>query len=591
MATSMTLDDGEKVLLSTVLQFQNKLANVFLTATQLVVETSIKPRSHDSTLDARPAPSSGPTTTVIDLKEVFAVRPERRVSFKSSRFRFSSGKKPHLLAEEQIEGTNAFSLYQIKRVSKHRWRHKTCLFVCRDYGTCHIWMNKIEEQLKNPEWQRPKRLLVFVNPYGGKKKARKIFNDKVRPLFELAGIYSEVIITKRQYHARDVVYDYDLKTIDGLVCVGGDGTFSELLNGLLDRTNSEANIEQTFRHKPLSPSIRIGIIPAGSTDAVVCSMVGINDPITSALQIVLGDSLGLDVTALYKKEEFLKYTLTMSSYGYYGDLLKDSESLRWMGPQRYTYSGAKKFFANRAYEGEVSFLLASEEDSHPRDQSICYYGCEKCRQAGLKSQQAISLRDVPPELDSGAAGDTNSPSSRVVNTMRDGWHRVKGRFCAINLATISCRCDLAMTGMSPAAHLGDGCMDLILVQECSRLQYLHHLLRITDNKADQFDFEYVQVYRVKEFSFQPLNEPEDADEGEGEEREGCGSRWRKHSRMKSSNDSNSVWNCDGELLEFPTLYFQVHCQLIRMFGRGIEEQSKEVTISCPMCCGGYDSDK
>ncbi|GFR74005.1 ceramide kinase [Elysia marginata] len=549
MATPMNYDEGEKVLLSTVLQFQNKLANVFLTATQVIVETSFKPRSHDDTLDARSAPSSGPTTTVIDLKEVFAVRPERRVSFKSTRFRFKSGHKPSLLAEEQSEGTNAFSLYQIKRVSKHRWRHKSALFVCRDYGTCQIWLNKIEEQLKNP-------------------------------------------VTKRANHARDVIYDYDLKTIDGLVCVGGDGTFSELLNGLLDRTSSEANVEQTFRHKPVSPSIRIGIIPAGSTDAVVCSMVGINDPVTSALQIVLGDSMGLDVTALYKKEEFLKYTLTMSSYGYYGDLLKDSENLRWMGPQRYTYSGAKTFFANRAYEGEVSFLLASEEDSHPRDQSICYAGCEKCRRAGLKSQQqAVVQRDLQPDIDNGAAGDSGSPSSRAAKQMKDGWHRVRGRFVAINLATMSCRCDLAQMGISPAAHLGDGCMDLILVQECSRLQYLHHLLRITDNKSDQFDFDYVQVYRVKEFSFQPLHEPEDADEGEGEEREGCGSRWRRHSRMKPSNNLNSVWNCDGELLEFPTLYFQVHCQLVKMFGRGIEEQNKEVTISCPMCCGGYDSDK
>ena len=43
------------------------------------------------------------------------------------------------------------------------------------------------------EWNRPKRLLVFVNPFGGKRRGPKIFNEKVRPLFELAGIYSEVI--------------------------------------------------------------------------------------------------------------------------------------------------------------------------------------------------------------------------------------------------------------------------------------------------------------------------------------------------------------------------------------------------------------
>lgn len=40
---------------------------------------------------------------------------------------------------------------------------------------------------------RPHKLLVFINPYGGKKKGRKIYHSVVAPLFELAGISSHVI--------------------------------------------------------------------------------------------------------------------------------------------------------------------------------------------------------------------------------------------------------------------------------------------------------------------------------------------------------------------------------------------------------------
>lgn len=40
---------------------------------------------------------------------------------------------------------------------------------------------------------RPHRLLVFINPFGGKKKGKNIYYSLVAPLFELAGISSHVI--------------------------------------------------------------------------------------------------------------------------------------------------------------------------------------------------------------------------------------------------------------------------------------------------------------------------------------------------------------------------------------------------------------
>ncbi len=42
---------------------------------------------------------------------------------------------------------------------------------------------------------------------------------------------------------------------------------------------------------------------------------------------------------------------------------------------------------------------------------------------------------------------------------------------------MSCRCGMTKNGISPKAHLGNGCTDLILVSQCSRLDYLKYLLR------------------------------------------------------------------------------------------------------------------
>ena len=37
--------------------------------------------------------------------------------------------------------------------------------------------------------------------------------------------------------------------------------------------------------------------------------------------------------------QFDRYSVTLCGYGYMGDLLKDSENKRWMGPKRYDWSG------------------------------------------------------------------------------------------------------------------------------------------------------------------------------------------------------------------------------------------------------------
>lgn len=98
---------------------------------------------------------------------------------------------------------------------------------------------------------------MFVNPYGGKKSASKIFVDDVKPLLEDANIVYEVqgnwpfmgfwIIqmgllfsrlltglilklaeTKHQGHAKEIAQTLDLSKYDGIVCVSGDGILVEV---------------------------------------------------------------------------------------------------------------------------------------------------------------------------------------------------------------------------------------------------------------------------------------------------------------------------------------------------------------------------
>ena len=55
----------------------------------------------------------------------------------------------------------------------------------------------------------------------------------------------------------------------------------------------------------------------------------------------------MDICSVWQTDMFLKYSVSMMGYGYFGDLLKESEKFRWMGPKRYDYAGFKKFFSYR----------------------------------------------------------------------------------------------------------------------------------------------------------------------------------------------------------------------------------------------------
>lgn len=64
----------------------------------------------------------------------------------------------------------------------------------------------------------------------------KIYEKYGNSLFKLAGIDVNVIVSQRPYQIRDFILTQSLENCDGIVCVGGDGTFSEVFNGLIYRT-------------------------------------------------------------------------------------------------------------------------------------------------------------------------------------------------------------------------------------------------------------------------------------------------------------------------------------------------------------------
>lgn len=133
---------------------------------------------------------------------------------------------------------------------------------------------------------------------------------------------------------------YTFLLLKAIVCVGGDGTFSEVFNGLILRSARENNVDIHDSEVVLPPpGLPIGVIPSGSTDTIAHSLHGTTDIETAAIHIIFGDKSGLDICSVHSSHDLLRLYASVLSYGYLGDVVQDSENFRWMGPQRYDYSG------------------------------------------------------------------------------------------------------------------------------------------------------------------------------------------------------------------------------------------------------------
>lgn len=368
---------------------------------------------------------------------------------------------------------------------------------------------------------RPRKLLLFVNPYGGKKNALKLYEKYAKPIFRLANIDVSVIITQRPNQIFDLVLQQHLDHFDGIACCGGDGTFSELFNGLIYRdilsqhSNDPSKVDVNNIPRPAKP---LGIIPAGSTDTISYCLHGTTDIKTCIIHIALGQTTGLDISSVSNDKGIMKFYASVMSYGYLGDLLYESESLRWLGPKRYDYAGFKKILRNRGYDVELMLLQDPETTNESdvitncdaKDKIKCFENCSICSAHDSESK-------VPAD---------------------ERYKHVKAKVFMLNAANISCACNRSPSGMAPYAHLGDGYLNVIVVRHGSLWKNLKLLLTLSSADGNIEKLPFVDFYRTKKFHFKALN---------GSSEQSLADSTQPISIAASKNCS--MWNCDGEIIQ------------------------------------------
>ncbi|XP_044497285.1 sphingosine kinase 1 isoform X2 [Mangifera indica] len=325
---------------------------------------------------------------------------------------------------------------------------------------------------------RPKSLFIFLNPFGGKKTASKIFLDNVKPLLEDADIQFTLEETTRQLYAKDVAKGLDLSKYDGIVCVSGDGILVEVVNGLLEREDWRVAIKMP-----------LGVIPAGTGNGMVKSLLdSVGEPCkayNATLAIIRGHKRSLDVATILQGETKF-YSVLMLAWGLVADIDIESEKYRWMGSTRIDFYALQRILCLRQYNGRVSFVPATGFEDYGEPTS--YNG---------KSINEKNVGDPSQEQPSKARQYGYQGTDVSLENL--GWRTINGPFVSVWLHNVPWGGEDTMA--APDAKFSDGYLDLILIRDCPKLDLLKLMTQLSN--GGHIKSKYVQYLKVKAFILEP----------------------------------------------------------------------------------------
>jgi diacylglycerol kinase family enzyme len=379
------------------------------------------------------------------------------------------------------------------------------------------WHSYIKKQI-TPGYSRPlsingpnRKLLVVVNPIGGKRKGEEIYHEILKPMIMDNGTDHEVIITTGPGHAERIAETFDLNTIGAVAIVGGDGLFGEFINGMNNRPD-----------RLVAHSIPLGVVPAGSSNCLACS-VGLRQPLAAAFAIVKGKVKPLDVLKVtLAGEDSINPTprVILSvcgvSYGFISEV--NTHASKWrrlFGPARYAICGFRTLFASpMEYHVDCRFLPPIDDPDPQFDKTECGPDCELCEQAAHVKRKSgmlddpvspmspepgyigrsLEMADEAPKVDDGWVDSSISMEPRRKSLEPKALSVDNSTMLLFSVTNLSIRQSQNYTVWNPNSHMASGFMDLVLMPVISRVQLLKFYSKY--NRGGSYHKEDANVFSI-----------------------------------------------------------------------------------------------
>jgi len=164
------------------------------------------------------------------------------------------------------------------RKSNHRYLK---LVPCFDFANARATVCAIRKLAKLGHFEglkpskEPFQYLIILNPFSGSGMGYDIYSKTLCPMLDQAGIDHRLLQTEHSGHARERMSiresskdgdkglihmeQIDVSDFNGIICVGGDGILSEILQGIWERPDA----------LKLLSRINFGVVPAGTCNGLV----------------------------------------------------------------------------------------------------------------------------------------------------------------------------------------------------------------------------------------------------------------------------------------------------------------------------------
>ena len=177
-----------------------------------------------------------------------------------------------------------------------------------------------------------KQLMLIINPAAGKGEGSTV-GGRLLDMYDAAGYEFKVHFTRKEGDAGRFAAQCD-QNIDKIVCVGGDGTLSETLSGLLQA-----------KYQP-----EICYVPMGSTNDLARSMNLSFDPMEAGKLVMEGESSLVDAGLF--NDRYFSYVACFGAFS--STSYETDRSLKnKLGHFAYVLSGAKELTNIRPYPVRV----------------------------------------------------------------------------------------------------------------------------------------------------------------------------------------------------------------------------------------------